>query len=110
MKAETTKWQIGDILKVKQGSEIHYERVIQTTPEILTIDMNSDKDGDVSTQGLSDNLNYCVIENYEIANVLKNYLPRGIAFSITDRFFGSDYPMEHSTFENAVKDTGYKGY
>lgn len=107
---DTKEWRIGDILTVWQREEVHYERVIQLTPEVLTEDMNPDKTGDVSTQGLSDNLKYEVIPNHAIATILRTYLPPNIALEIADKFYGSDYPMARSTFDNAVKDTGYKGY
>lgn len=103
------KLKIGDILRVKQGGEYHYERVVQITPEILTEDMPEDENADVSTQGLADNLEYELIPNYKIAISLKTSLPYGVAFRITDRFFGSDYGMAHSTFEKAIQDTGFDG-
>ena len=101
------KLKIGDILKVSQGGEVHYERVIQIAQEVLTEDMPIEKDADVSIQGIADNLNYELIENYQIANILENYIPKGIAFSIANRFYGSDYPMARSTFDNALKDLGW---
>lgn len=63
--------KVGDILRVKQGSEFHYEKVIQLTPEILTEDMPPDIDSDVSTQGLSDNLKYEIVETHTIAMLLE---------------------------------------
>lgn len=106
---ETNKWQVGDVLKVVQGCEVHYERVIQLLPEILTVDMNKDAEGEISTQGLSDasGITYEVVPNHKIANVLKNWIPKGVAYSIANRFYGSDYNMADSTFENALKDLGY---
>jgi hypothetical protein len=47
MKYDTSTWEIGDILKVTQGDEIHYERVIQLVPEVLTIDLNPEMYGDI---------------------------------------------------------------
>lgn len=102
---DKSKLKIGDILKVTQGIEVHYEKVIQIAPEVLTEDMPTEKDADVSIQDISDNLNYELIENHQIANMLHNYIPKGIAFRIADRF--SDYRMEHSTFDNALKDLGW---
>jgi len=104
---DKSKLKIGDILKVTQGGEVHYEKVIQIAPEVLTGDMPTEKDADVSIQGIADNLNYELIENHQIANILLNYIPKGIAFSIADRFYGSDYPMARSTFNNALKDLGW---
>lgn len=106
---ETNKWKVGDILKVIQGGEVHYERVTQLLPEILTIDMNDDEEGETSIQGLSDaaGIIYELIPNHKIANVLLNWIPKGVAFKIADRFYGSDYGMAHSTFDNALKDLGY---
>ena len=106
---DKSKLKVGDILKVLQNDEIHYEKVIQVVPTILTVDLNPDKDGEVSTQGLADNLSYEIIPDYRIAEILHTYLPRGIAFSIADRFYGSDYPMAWSTFVNAIKDLNYRG-
>jgi len=34
-------------------------------------------------------------------------IPRSVAFSIVDRFYGSDYPMSRKTFDDAAKDLGY---
>ena len=104
---DKSKLKIGDILKVNQGGEVHYEKVIQIAPEVLTEDMPTEKNADVSIQGIADNLNYELIENHQIANILQNYIPKGIAFSIADRFYGSDYPMARSTFDNALKDLGW---
>jgi hypothetical protein len=36
---DKSKLKIGDILKVTQGGEVHYEKVIQIAPEVLTEDM-----------------------------------------------------------------------
>ena len=102
-------FKLGDILQVTQGKEIHYERVIQIEPEILTIDMNEYEMGDISTQGLSNaaGISYEVMPNWKIAAILKNSIPRAIAFSIANRFYGSDYNMQQSTFDNAAKELGY---
>lgn len=109
--SNTNNWQIGDILKVTQGDEVHYERVTQLVPEILTVDMNPDPLGDISTQGIAnaERISYELIPNYLIAQKLegKGTIPRSIAFSIANRFYGSDYNMEQKTFDNAAKELGY---
>lgn len=43
---------------------------------------------------------------YDITNTVE-MLPRSVAFSIANRFYGSDYNMSKSTFDNAVKELGY---
>ena len=34
----------------------------------------------------------------------KNMIPKGVVFSLVNRFYGSDYPMEYSIFENALSE------
>ena len=65
--------KIGDTLKVIQGGEVHYERVIQIEKEILTVDMPCEENADVSIQGLSDNLQYELVTNTQLANMLHKY-------------------------------------
>jgi len=43
---------------------------------------------------------------YDITSTAK-MIPVGVAFSIADRFYGSDYPLAHSTFDNALEELGY---
>jgi len=62
---------IGDILRVKQGKEYHFEKVVQLIPNVLTEDMPEQKDADVSIQGIADNLEYEIVPNYRIATALK---------------------------------------
>ena len=107
---EKDKLRIGDILKVWQGDDIHYERIIQLIPEILTEDMPMNEDSEISIQGIADNLKYELISNFKLSKVLHTYLPESIAFAIADRFYGSDYPMAQSTFDDAVKDLNYHGF
>ena len=35
------------------------------------------------------------------------FIPRSTAFAIAAKFYGSDYPMQHSQFDNAAKELGY---
>ena len=37
----------------------------------------------------------------------KDSIPRSVAFSIANRFYGSDYNLQWSQFNNAAKDLGY---
>lgn len=34
-------------------------------------------------------------------------IPRSVAFAIANRFYGSDYPMQRQTFDNAAAELGY---
>lgn len=34
-------------------------------------------------------------------------IPRSVAFKIANRFYGSDYPLQLSQFENAAEELGY---
>lgn len=43
----------------------------------------------------------------DIKEKTKDSIPRSVAFSIADRFYGSDYSLQWSQFNNAAKDLGY---
>lgn len=34
-------------------------------------------------------------------------IPRSVAFAIANKFYGSDYPLQQSQFDNAAKELGY---
>ena len=57
---------------MSQGGVIHFEKVVKITP-VITVDLNPSQYGDITTQGLSENLHYELISNYKIANMLHKY-------------------------------------
>uniref|UniRef100_A0A6M3Y064 Uncharacterized protein n=1 Tax=viral metagenome TaxID=1070528 RepID=A0A6M3Y064_9ZZZZ len=69
-------YKLGDILEVRSlDGEIHYEKVTELLPEILTEDMCENEIEDMSIQGLSDNYVYRILPNFEIVKALnKIYL------------------------------------
>ena len=69
-----TKFKLGEILKVSPKTKperFWYEKVIETTPEIITEDMPEEEWADISKQGLCDNFNYEAIETFKISSSLK---------------------------------------
>ena len=64
-------YKLGDILEVRSlDGEIHYEKVTELLPEILTEDMCENEIEDISVQGLSDNYVYRILPNFEIVKAL----------------------------------------
>lgn len=69
-----TKFKLGEVLKVSRKSNTEdywYEKVIETTPEIITEDMPEDAEADISKQGLTENFNYEAVETFKISSALK---------------------------------------
>ena len=69
-----TKFKLGEILKVSPKTKperFWYEKVIETTPEIITEDMPEEEWADISKQGLCDNFNYEAVETFKISSALK---------------------------------------
>ena len=60
----------GQILEVTTSTGIHYERVEQVTPSILTSSLVEEYE-DGSIQGLTDNWQYRIIPDYELVRALK---------------------------------------
>ncbi len=68
---ELKEVSMGDILKVYQGGEFHFEKVIELTPEILTEDMPEEEDAEISIQGIADNLKYEIVPTFKISTALQ---------------------------------------
>lgn len=99
-----TKFKLGEILKVSRktnAEDYWYEKVIQTTPEIITEDMPEDAEADISKQGLTENFNYEVVETFKISSALKALHQAKIISSNLPVM--PSLPSEEDIFQWAVK-------
>lgn len=62
----------------------------------------------------SDFMNYATLvskdkdkEIEELKSKLKDSIPRSVAFNIANKFYGSDYPLQHEQFNKAAESYGY---
>lgn len=66
-----SKYKIGQILEVRAGTRIHYERVIQIESEVLTETMQETQNEDTCIQGLCENWKYRIVSDVEITSALR---------------------------------------